>query len=154
MIIVKLSCGCHNLGKDDYHIGSPTTCVNNTSHGVQTVVERNPHSTHQYTGTQHYKPGDRVIITKIPTADTGLCVYGGVHVGMKAAVVVDGAGQVKIRTERGIEFYWPAYAMALDFGPDTNSLIYWVRKLVHADCGDDAVRAVAELAKIERRLPQ
>lgn len=39
-----------------------------------------------------------------------------------------------------------------NLGPDFNSLLYWVRKLVHADCGDDAVRAVAELAKIEKQI--
>lgn len=37
--------------------------------------------------------------------------------------------------------------------PDINLLVYWVRKLVHADCGDAAIVALAELSKIERQIP-
>ncbi len=44
--------------------------------------------------------------------------------------------------------------ITVDLGPTTNELTHWVRKLVHADSGDSAIVALAELRKLEKRFPK
>lgn len=53
-------------------------------------------------------------------------------------------------------FWWSVddFDPHTSFEPDLNSLLYCVRNLVHADCGDDAVAAMAELANLEKKFPR
>lgn len=114
------------------------------------------------------KPGDRFVVTVVPERARRYVIVGDKGIvtvqlfdGRYEIVGDDGTRLLRV-TINGFNYLWNQDHLKPDtdpppfFGPDVNSMVYWVRKLIQAERDldvDAGMAALDQLRKLDQQLP-